>query len=72
LTEWDLKQEGAVSCINSGAYIPHHRCGSRCVAGTFNFQLRQGKFSGLPRPEINFALIVLAVGDGNNMEAVPF
>ena len=36
------------------------------------FQLRQGNFPGLPRTEINFARIVLAVDDGDNVAAASF
>ena len=44
----------------------------RAALRSRNFQLSQGNFPGLPRPKIYFVRIVLAVGDGNNMAAVPF
>jgi hypothetical protein len=44
----------------------------RAALCSLNFQLRQGNFPGLPRTEINFARVVLAVDDGNNMAAAPF
>ena len=49
----------------------HETLQIRAALRSGNFQLRQGNFPGLPRPEINFARIVLAVDDGNEA-AVPF
>ena len=58
--------------INYALMAAHVALQMRAALRSRNFQLRQANFPGLPRTEINFARIVLAVDDGNNVAAVPF
>ena len=59
-------------CIDYALMAAHVALQMRAALRSRNFQLRQANFPGIPRTEINFARVVLAVDGGNNVAAASF